>query len=165
MAQETNMAEERFYLTKEGYATLERELQILRDEERQKLAEQLADVHEDTEYGEEATFFDVVTAKERLEQRINYLRRVLGQAEIIGDDPNPMSVDPGERVTVWDFEADEETYFDLLSGAEIAAGRRGVSVDSPVGRALLGKQVGDVFEVEVPDGVARYAIRKIERLS
>lgn len=156
------MAEESFYLTKEGYANLERELQILVEEDRQKMAEQLKDVHEDTEYGEEATFFDVVTAKERLEEKINYLRRVLARAEIIGEDRDPLRIDPGERVTVWDFETKEEVMFDLLGGAEITTGRYGVSIKSPVGQALLGKKVGDVIEVEVPDGIARFAIRKIE---
>lgn len=158
------MAEENFYLTKEGYANLERELQILIENDRQKMAEQLKDVHEDTEYGEEATFFDVVTAKERLEEKINYLRRVLARAEIIGEDRDPLRVDPGERVTVWDFETKEEVIFDLLGGPEITTGRHGVSINSPVGQALLGKKVGDVIEVEVPDGISRFAIRKIESI-
>jgi len=156
------MVEERFLLTQAGYDQLARELEILMNEESAKVAEQLADVHDDTEYGEEATFFDVVTTKERLDERINYLRRVLARAEIIGEDTDPLRVDPGERVTVWDFVEKQEIHFDLLGSPEIAQGRRGVSIESPVGRALIGKKVGDVIEVEIPDGKAHYAIRKIE---
>ncbi len=156
------MPEDRIILTKAGYARLQRELDTLLGEESQEVAELLADVHED-EAGEEATFYEALMTKERLDERIAYLRSILARAEVLEDDPDPDAVSPGNRVTVWDYEYEEEVVFDLYSSAEIAhAGRQGVSLSSPVGKALLGKKVGDVVEVKVPDGVARYKIRKIE---
>jgi transcription elongation GreA/GreB family factor len=59
-------------------------------------------------------------------------------------------------------EAHEEMTFRLVSGEEVTHGVRGISLDSPVGQALLNRQIGDVITVRVPDGVARYAIRRIE---
>lgn len=157
------MASEQFLLTRAGYEQLQRELEDLL-ERAKDMAEQMADVHDDTEFGEEATYFDVMAAKERLDSRIAHTRRVLQSAQVIGeDDPDPTRVDPGEHVTVWDFTEREEITFHLLSSEEVARGLPGISIESPVGRALLGGRVGDVVEVIVPDGKARYAIRKIER--
>jgi transcription elongation factor GreA len=157
------MAEERFILTPAGYEQLQRDLEDM-IEQSKEVAEQMADVHDDTEFGEEATYHDVMENKERLDSRIAHLRRVLLRADIISDeDPDPTRVDPGERVTVWDFAEKAEIVFQLLSTEEVARGLSGVSTESPVGRALLGRRVGDVVEVEVPDGKAKYAIRKIER--
>jgi len=157
------MAAERFTLTPAGYEQLQRDLEDLLAQSKE-VAEQMADVHDDTEFGEETTYHDVMATKERLDERIAHLRRVLQLADIISDeDPNPTTVDPGEQVTVWDFAEREEVVFQLLSSEEVANGLPGISIESPVGKALLGRKVGDVVEVEVPDGKARYAIRKIER--
>jgi transcription elongation factor GreA len=157
------MAAEHFILTPNGYEQLQRELEDLLAQSKE-VAEQMADVHDDTEFGEEATYHDVMANKERLDARIAHIRRVLQLAQVIGEeDPNPTRVDPGEHVTVWDFSEGEEVVFHLLGSEEVARGLPGISIESPVGRALLGRKVGDVVEVEVPDGKAKYAIRKIER--
>jgi transcription elongation factor GreA len=158
------MANERFVLTRAGYGVLQRELEDLLRKNTEEMAEQLADVHDDTEFGEEATFFDVVMEKELLDQRIAHLRAVLARAEIVDEDPDPTRVDPGDRITAWDFAEKQEVSFDLLGSAEVTYGREGISTESPVGRALMGRKVGDVIEVDVPDGKARYAIRRIERI-
>ena len=158
------MANERFLLTRAGYELLERELEDLLRKSSEEMAEQLADVHDDTEFGEEATFFDVVMEKELLDQRIAHVRTVLARAEILDEDPDPTRVDPGDRITAWDFTEKQEVTFDLLGSPEVTFGREGISTESPVGLALLGRKVGDVIEVDVPDGKARYAIRKIERI-
>jgi transcription elongation factor GreA len=129
------------------------------------VAEQLADVHEDTDWGEEATFFDAMVEKERLDERIGHLRYVLEHAEIINGDNDPDLVDPGDRVTVWDLNNKEEVVYDLIGSEEVAHGRHGVSIKSPVGQALIGHRIGDVVEVEIPDGIARYTIRKIVPLA
>jgi transcription elongation factor GreA len=157
------MAAERFILTPAGYQQLQRDLENLLDQSKE-VAEQMADVHDDTDFGEEATYHDVMANKERLDQRIAHLRRVLQHAELIGEeDPDPTRADPGEAVTVWDFVENEEVIFQLLSSEEVARGLPGISIESPVGKALLGRRVGDVVEIDVPDGKAKYAIRKIER--
>jgi transcription elongation factor GreA len=157
------MAAEQFLLTPAGYEQLQRELEDLLEQSKD-VAEQMADVHDDTDFGEEATYFDVMAAKEQLDSRIAHLRRVLQRAEILSEeDPDPTSVDPGEEVTVWDFSSGEQVVFQLLSSEEVARGLPGISVESPVGKALLGRRVGDVVEVIVPDGKVRYAIRSIER--
>src|SRR5262245_43103862 len=135
------MSTERFILTPAGYELLQRELQDLLDQSKD-VAEQMAEVHDDTEFGEEATYFDVMEAKERLDERIAHLRRVLQLADVISEaDPHPNRVDPGEQVTVWDFVERQEVAFQILSSEEVARGLPGISTESPVGKALLGRRV------------------------
>ncbi len=157
------MSDSEFILTRAGYNKLKIELDKLLNEEIGKAAERLAEAHED-EAGDEANFYAAKVNKERLDARAAHLKLVLAQAEIIEEDPDPESVSPGNRVTVLDIDEKEELVFDLLGSTEIANVRKGVSINSPVGKALLGQRVGDKVEVEVPVGIARYKIRKIEMI-
>ena len=157
------MAERRIKLTSKGHQKLQRELYILTNEENSKVAEMLAEAREDDQ-GEEAVFFDAMVSKERLDERISHLQNVLARAEIIDADEDPDTITPGNRVTVYDTVEKEEFTMDLLDTEEITHGRRGVSLDSPVGQALLGKSAGDLVKVEVPDGVVTYKVRKIEMI-
>ncbi len=157
------MAERRIKLTRKGHEKLQRELFILTNEENSKVAEMLAEAREDDQ-GEEAVFFDAMVSKERLDERVAHLQNVLARAEIIDADEDPDVITPGNRVTVYDTAEKEEFTMDLLDTEEITHGRRGVSLDSPVGQALLGKGVGDRVKVEVPDGVVTYKVRKIEMI-
>lgn len=157
------MAEKRIQLTRAGYHKLQRELNILTSEENSKVAEMLAEAREDDQ-GEEAVFFDAMISKERLDERVSHLQNVLARAEIIDADEDPNTITPGNRVLVYDTAEKEEFTMDLLDTEEITHGRRGVSLDSPVGQALLGKHVGDRVKVEVPDGLVTYKVRKIEMI-
>jgi len=155
------MEEKKHVLTRSGYDKLQVELEKLLSEESGEVAEKLAEAREN-EAGEEAIFFETMVEKERLDERIAYLRYVLANATIVDHDDDPEHVSPGNRITVYDKDEKEELIFDLLGSAEVTSGRQGVSLDSPVGKALLGHAVGDTVKVEVPDGVVKYKIRKIE---
>ena len=157
------MAERRILLTRAGYEKLQRELNVLTSEENAKVAEMLADARGDDQ-GEEAVFFDAMISKERLDERVTHLQNVLARAEVIDVDEDPNTITPGNRVTVYDTSEKEEFVMDLLDTEEITHGRRGVSLEAPVGRALLGKQVGDKVKVEVPDGIVTYKVRKIDMI-
>src|SRR5690606_25859593 len=155
------MVGDRIILTRAGYDQLTKELAQL-EEMHQGEIEQVADSFDDSDFGDNAVFYDAVFDKDRLTARINNLRHVLARADVIDEDPDPDRVSPGDRVIVWDMEAQEELTFRLVSGEEVTHGVRGISMDSPVGQALLNKQVGDVVKVKVPDGVVSYTIRRIE---
>ncbi len=157
------MAERRILLTRQGQQKLQRELNILTSVENSKIAEMLAEAREDDQ-GEEAVFFDAMVSKERLDERVSHLQNVLARAEIIDADEDPNTITPGNRVTVYDSSEKEEFTLDLLDSEEITHGRRGVSLDSPVGKALLGKKVGDRVKVQVPDGLVTFRVRNIEMI-
>jgi transcription elongation factor GreA len=157
------MASDRITLTRAGHERLERELRMLEDM-RDKDTADVADAFDDTDFGDNAVFYDLVFDKDRLNARINNLRHVLSRADVIEVDEEPDKVSPGNRVTLWDFDEREELTFDIISAEEVTLGLHGISTESPVGRALLGHTIGEVVEIEVPDGTVRYAIRNIDMI-
>ena len=154
------MAEERIVLTRTGYEQLQRELQMLEEMQEGEI-EGVAEAFDDTDFGENAVFYDLVFDKDRLIERIQNLRYLLARAEVIEEDADPDRVSAGNRVSVWDFASKEEVAFNIISPEEVRHGLQGISTESPVGKALLGRAVGEVIEVDVPDGTVRYAVRKI----
>ncbi|MCL4250922.1 MAG: GreA/GreB family elongation factor [Anaerolineae bacterium] len=159
------MVAETFTLTRQGYDNLKRELDALL-ERQQQITEQLIDLRREggLQPDDEGTDYEARVQKEYLDERIKYLRTVLDRAEIIEEDPDPHRVDMGDEVTIEDVESREKDAFVLRSHEEVAYLGEGVSVESPVGKALLGKRKGDVIEVTVPAGTLRYVIRRIRRL-
>jgi transcription elongation factor GreA len=157
------MTQQQFVLTKAGYEQLQLELADY-EARRSGQAEEESDVQSDVDeqFPEEGAEFEARTMREFMDERIGNLKLILERAQVVEEDPDPRVVDPGDRVTVWSVSENEEFQYDLVGSAEVMYIGEGVSVDSPVGQALLGKRVGDVFEVETPDGTTRYAIRHIE---
>lgn len=146
-------------LTRSGYEKLQRELNLMLQEETGEMAERMAEIRSEGDFSQDTAFFDAMTDKNILDERVAFLQHILNRAQILENDLDPDSATPGDRITVRDMDTKEEFDFDLISGVELAYGkRRGVSLGSPVGKALLGKKVGDVVEVEVPDGKVRYKI-------
>lgn len=158
------MAEERIQLTPEGYEMLQRELEDARVRV-QRATDEIADLHNDpddqNQFPEEAAEFDAKTTQERFQERVRHLEFVLSRAEIIEDDPDPERVNVGDTVVVWDFQDNRERTFEIVSSEEAIGTQNGVSAESPVGKVLLGKKVGEVVEVAAPEGNVRYSVRRM----
>lgn len=146
-------------LTRAGYEKLQRELNLMLTEEAGEMAERMTEIRSEGDFSQDTAFFDAMTDKNILDERVAYLQHILHHAQVLEGDLDPDSATPGDRITVKDMDTKEKFDLDLISGVELAYGkRRGVSLGSPVGKALLGKKVGDVVEVNVPDGMVRYKI-------
>lgn len=153
--------DEKFILTRAGYDAIKQELADLEALDRTE-TDDLAAVHPDNDPSrEEPAEFETKVTKEATDEHIGHLRLVLQNAQIVDDDPDLSTVDPGDRVTLWSFREKQEMQFDLVGGTEVVEGHDGIAVNSPVGKAILGHRVGDVVTVETPDGQQRYAIRAI----
>ena len=158
------MSEERFILTRPGFERLQNELNELQQEEGEKI-EDVADTGNETSLLDEDGGMDAaLLERDRVQQRIRQLEHILARAEVIDHDQDSRRISPGDRVTLWDTENEEEIVYSVLSSAEVAFGQQGISTDSPVGKALMGHVVGDTVDVVVPDGKVCYTIRKIEGL-
>ncbi len=159
------MADDRFTLTQRGYDQLQAELTAL-EAEQVRWRDQLQQIYSDVDRtnDEEGADFEVRTRKEAVDERIGHLKYVLERAQIAAEDPHPQQIDPGERVTVWDLGARKEYVFDLVDGEETEYDEQSISTDSPVGKALLGRRIGDTVELDVPDGWVRYCIQAVERI-
>ena len=151
-------------LTQEGYNKLEEEVEFLKTVRRKEVAERIkvaisfGDLSENAEYGE------AKNEQAQVEERIMKLENMIRKAVIIDEsqiDLNVVTI--GSIVKVNDVEFDEEVEYTIVGSAEADPYDGKISNESPVGRALLGKTVGDEVDVQVPDGIAKFKIIEIRR--
>jgi transcription elongation factor GreA len=149
------------YLTPEGKAKVQAELDELIKVKKPELARRLRDAIQQGDLSENADYHVAKEDQAFLEGKILELQAILRRAVIIQEAGPSETVQMGSRVTVEESGEDPETY--VLVGAKEANPREGkISNDSPIGRALLGKRVGDNARAQTPAGEIVFRILKIE---
>lgn len=156
------MVEKEVILTQEGLKKIEDELEQLKTVRRKEVAERIkqalafGDISENSEYDE------AKNEQAQVEERIAKLETTLRKARVIdeNDITNDM-VNVGSTVKVKDLEFDEEVEYKIVGSAEADPYNLKISNESPVGRALIGRKVGEKVEVQIPDGVTEYEILDI----
>ena len=151
-------------LTEEGLAKLTKELEYLRKEGREKVADRLHRAFQDGQDDDFVENAELEAARHEqafLEGRIQELEDILKNYTIIADNGSHDTVQVGNWVTVSEEGFDDDERYHLVGAAEAdpAAGR--ISNESPLGVALLGKKVGEVVRVNAPNGVLEFKIVKI----
>ena len=156
------MANNAVYVTKEGLVKLEEELEHLRNVRRQEVALRLREAMEDgDELIDNAEYEAAKNEQAFVEGRILELEHMLAQAEVIQHDKKSENVEIGSTVVIKEGNRKPETY--RIVGIAEADPKEGlISNESPLGRALLDKRVGDSVEVEAPDGAIKFKIVKIK---
>jgi len=158
------MAGGKVVLTKEGYDKLQKELEYLRGEKRRQIVKDIQEAREKGDLSENAEYDAAKEAQAHNEKRIAEMQDVLLRAQIL--DSTKLSNDEvliGTTVKVKDKDTDEEIDYTLVSEEESDFEMNKISVSSPVGKALVGRKVGDVVDVKVPAGVIQYEILNISR--
>ncbi len=154
------MNDRQHYLTPEGARRLREELEFLKTTRRTELAKRLREAIQMGDLSENA---DYIAAKEEqgfLEGRIQEIEALLRQAIIIEDNGHKDVVDMGAKVTIQEGGEPPETYH-IVGPAEASPRHGKISHESPIGRALLGKKVGDEVAVKTPGGEIRFKILEI----
>lgn len=160
------MAEKKNILTYEGLKKLEDELQDLKVVQRREIAQKIKEAREQGDLSENAEYDAAKDEQREIERRIEEIEKTLKNAEVVLDeeiDLNKVSI--GCVVRVLDIEYDEEEEYKLVGSSEASSLQNKVSNESPIGRALLGAQVGDVVEVEAPAGIVQYKVLSIQKAS
>lgn len=149
------------YLTKAGKQELQTELERLITIKRPEIARRLKSAIEMGDLSENAEY--VATKEEQgfMEGRIQEIEYILANAEIIETKGGYDIVSIGAKVTIQEDAFPEEVYH-LVGSQEADPGNGRISNESPIGRALLGKKVGDTIQVETPGGKINFKILKIE---
>jgi len=155
---------ERIPMTRNGYEKLKQELNQLLREERPAV---IAAIERAREHGDLRENAEYHAAKERqghVEGRIMELKDKLSRAEVI----DCATIDCerivfGAVVTLADLDTDEEVRYQLLGPEEASVEQGSISVLSPLGRAMIGKEVGDEIVVKTPGGVRQFEVLDIER--
>ena len=150
-------------MTAEGYRALDEELKRLKSVERPSVIAQISEARSHGDLSENAEYH---AAKERqgwIEGRIAEIEDRISRAQVI--DVSKLSgaqVKFGATVTVVDEDTEDEARYQIVGEheADVKAGR--LSLTSPLSRAMIGKQTGDVVEVVTPAGVKAYEILKVE---
>ena len=152
----------RIPITPEGYQRLKEELERLLKVERPKNIQDIAEARAHGDLSENAEYHAAKERQSFIEGRIRELQQKLAIADVI--DPamiNQSKVAFGAKVKVVDVEAGNEYEFTLVGPDEADAKSGKISISSPVGRALLGKEIGDVAVVKAPARTIEYEIIEI----
>ncbi len=150
-------------MTAEGHEALDEELKHLKSVERPAVIAAISEAREHGDLSENAEYH---AAKERqgwIEGRVQELEDKLARAQVI--DTSKMSGDTvkfGATVTLVDEDTEAESAYKIVGEdeADVKAGK--ISLSSPIARALINKEVGDVVEVNAPGGTKSYEILKVE---
>ena len=151
-------------LTVAGAEKLKAELQQLKSVARPEVIAAIAEARSHGDLSENAEYEAAKDKQGFIEGRIAELESKLSHAQII--DPTEIHAEGkivfGATVTVSDLETDEEATYQIVGDdeADIKIGK--ISVNSPIARAMIGKEEGDVAEVQAPSGVREYDILNVQ---
>jgi len=152
------------YLTRAGYEKLIEELNFLKTEKRRQLSKAVGEARAHGDISENAEYDAAKDAQGLNEKRINDLETKLAMARIIENENIPNDeILIGATVTLKDIDSQEILEYILVSETEADYTQGKVSVNSPVGAALLSHKEKDIVEINVPAGVLKYEILKISR--
>ncbi len=154
--------EKDIFFTPEGLEKIEEEIEYLKTVRRKEVAERIrvalgyGDLSENSEYDE------AKNEQAQVEERIAKLENMVRNATVVEEeDLDKDTVNVGTHVKVKDMDTGETDVFDIVGSAEADPLEGKISNESPVGSALMGRKLGEVADVEVPDGVLHYEVIEI----
>ncbi|HPG40319.1 MAG TPA: transcription elongation factor GreA [bacterium] len=152
------------YLSQEQFDKLKSELDHLKRVERKKAIQAIAEAREHGDLKENAEYAAAKEKQSLVEGKILRLEEMLSRARIMTEEMQSNSrVMVGSRVKLIDIKYDEELEYELVPTADFnLSDMEAISVDSPVGKALIGKQVGEMVEIKVPAGTIQYKVLEIQ---
>ena len=160
------MADKKHILTYAGLKQYEDELQNLKVVKRKEVAQKIKEAREQGDLSENAEYDAAKDEQRDIELRIEELEKLLKNAEVVVEeeiDVNKINI--GCKVKLLDVEYDEEMEFYIVGSTEANSLQNKISNEAPVGRALIGKSVGDVGDVETQAGIIQYKVLEIQRVS
>lgn len=155
------MTQQETFLTPEGYQKLEDELEYLKSVRRPEVAHAIHEAKMDGDVSENAGYEEAKRQQAFLEGRIMTIEAMLKNAVLIESNGPSDTVVLGSRVTVAEDGFEPETYV-IVGSAEAAPAEGRISNESPMGKALIGHQVGDRVEFKAPGGTVEVEVQSIE---
>ena len=152
------------YYTEEGYQKLKEELEQLKTVERPRISGQIAEARDKGDLSENAEYDAAKEAQGMLEMRISKNEELMANARIIDESQLDNSkVLVLSKVKIRNLANKMELVYTLVSEKEADLKNNKISVDSPIGKGLLGKVVGDIAEIVVPRGAMKFEVIEISR--
>ncbi|MDT0553016.1 transcription elongation factor GreA [Urechidicola vernalis] len=152
------------YYTPEGFQKLKEELEHLENVERPRVTQEIADARDKGDLSENAEYHAAKEEQSHLEFKIAKLKNVFSKARIIDESQLDTSkVLVLSKVKIKNTTNKMEFVYTLVADSESDLKKMKISVNSPIGKGLLGKQVGDIAEIQVPNGIMKFEIMEISR--
>jgi len=154
---------DRVLLTAAGAARLQAELKNLKSEERPKIIAAIAEARAHGDLSENAEYHAAKELQSFIEGRIKELEGNLGVAEVI--DTSKLNVSGkvvfGALVKLYDEQADQEVSYQIVGDLEADIDHGRISLSSPIGKALIGREEGDEFSFDAPSGEKNYEVLEV----
>ena len=151
-------------LTSEGLKKLEDELDDLIVVKRKEVAQKIKEAREQGDLSENAEYDAAKDEQRDIEARIEEIEKILKNAEIVDEDEVSLeTINIGCQIKILDLEFDEELTYKIVGSTEANSLKGKISNESPVGKALIGKRVGDLVSVETQVGEVQYKVLDIQR--
>lgn len=158
------MSQQLSYYTVEGLQKLKDELYQMQHVMRPKISEQIAEARDKGDLSENAEYDAAKEAQGLLEAKISKLETIVANARIVDesqmDDSKAFIL---SKVTLKNLNNGAVSEYTLVAENEANLASKKISIESPIGRGVLGKEVGEIAEVEVPAGVIKFEILEISR--
>jgi transcription elongation factor GreA len=150
------------YLTKEGYNKILDEINYLESEKRPAITRQIAEARDKGDLSENAEYDAAKEAQGHLETKIAQLKGLLSNARLI--DESQISTDSVQilnKVTIKNLKNNQTMTYTLVAESEADLKQAKLAVNSPIGKGLMGKKIGDIAEIKVPNGIMSFEIMDI----
>jgi len=150
------------YLSKEGMEKLKDELNHLKSIERPKIINQIAEARDKGDLSENAEYDAAKEAQGLLEARIARLENELSKSRIL--DEKKIDLSTAKLLTtvkIENIQSKQKMSYTLVSESEADLKNKKISISSPIGRGLMGKEVGEIVDISVPSGVIKFKILDI----
>ena len=153
------------YLSQEGYDNLKAELNTLKSVDRPRIINQIAEARDKGDLSENAEYDAAKEAQGLLEARIAKLENDVANARVLDEaDMDTSTVHLLTKVTIKNMANSTEMTYAIVSETEADLAAKKISATSPIGKGLLGKVIGEIANIEVPNGIIHFEIIKIESL-
>ncbi len=154
---------EELLLTKDGLEKLENELRHLKTVKRKEIADRIKEAISYGDISDNAEYEDAKNEQAFIEGRIITVEKILRRSRLLeksGDEDHHVAL--GSTVKLKDVELDETQEYTIVSTAEADPTEKKISNESPVGKALIGRAMGEHIEVKVPAGTIKYIIEDVK---
>ena len=152
------------YLTPEGLENLKKELEYLKYTEMPEITKRIAEARDKGDLSENAEYHAAKEEQVRVNNKIQELQMTLANARILDDkDLDTSKVLIFSTVKIKNLKTKKEKSYTLVSANEADPMQGKISVESPIGKGLLGKSVGDIAEIDIPAGKLQLEILEITR--
>jgi len=150
------------YMTREGYNKLVEEVNYLESERRPAISKQIAEARDKGDLSENAEYDAAKEMQGIVEAKIAQLKNLISNARLIDENRiTTESVQILNKVTLRNMKSDQKMVYTLVSESEANLKEGKIAVNTPIGKGLLGKKVGDIAEIKVPSGLMIFEILNI----